>query len=100
MFFNIAFDFGISVQFLHSKSNIYITLMKMLLAYMLLKMCASLGCAKHIEFNPLRWEDVTLPSNAVFVIAHSLAEANKAATMDFNQRVAECRLACQVFNQQ
>lgn len=37
-----------------------------------------------------------LPPNAVFVIAHSLAEMNKAATGDFNCRVVECRLACQI----
>lgn len=54
------------------------------------------GCAKLIEFNPLRATDVTLPSKAVFVIAHSLAELNKAATSDFNCRVVECRLAAQV----
>ena len=37
-----------------------------------------------------------LPQNAVFVISHSLAEMNKAATGDFNCRVVECRLACQI----
>jgi hypothetical protein len=54
------------------------------------------GCAKHIQFNPLRSEDVKLPDGAVFVIAHSLAVLNKAKTSDFNCRVAECRLASQV----
>ncbi|KAJ8970738.1 hypothetical protein NQ317_004886 [Molorchus minor] len=33
---------------------------------------------------------------AVFVIAHSLTNLNKAATADFNCRVIECRLAAQV----
>lgn len=54
------------------------------------------GCAKHIQFNPLRSEDVKLPDGVVFVIAHSLAVLNKAKTSDFNCRVAECRLASQV----
>lgn len=54
------------------------------------------GTAKLIEFNPLRATDVTLPENAVFVIAHSQAFHNKASTGDFNLRVAECRLAAQV----
>lgn len=52
------------------------------------------GCAQLIEWNPLRATPVQLPANAVFVIANSLSEANKAATSDFNQRVVECRLAC------
>ncbi|XP_069686505.1 N-acetylgalactosamine kinase-like [Periplaneta americana] len=54
------------------------------------------GCAKHIQFNPLRSEDVKLPDGAVFVIAHSLAILNKAKTSDYNCRVAECRLATQL----
>jgi len=54
------------------------------------------GSAKLINFNPLRGIDVTLPENAVFVIAHSQAYHNKASTTDFNLRVAECRLAAQV----
>ncbi|XP_032688245.1 N-acetylgalactosamine kinase [Odontomachus brunneus] len=54
------------------------------------------GTAKLIEFNPLRASDVTLPKNAVFVIAHSQAFHNKASTGDFNLRVAECRLAAQM----
>ncbi|CAB3375189.1 Hypothetical predicted protein [Cloeon dipterum] len=54
------------------------------------------GCAKLIEFNPLRDTSMKLPENAVFVISHSLAEMNKAATADFNCRVVECRLACQI----
>lgn len=54
------------------------------------------GCAKLIEFSPLRSQDVLLPKGAVFVIADSLASLNKASTSDFNCRVVECRLAAQV----
>lgn len=57
---------------------------------------ATEGCAKLISFSPLTSEDVQLPEGAVFVIANSLEEMNKAATQDFNQRVIECRLVCQV----
>jgi N-acetylgalactosamine kinase len=57
---------------------------------------ATEGCAKLIEFGPLRSTDITLPGGAVFVIAHSLAKLNKAATADFNCRVVECRLAGQI----
>lgn len=49
-----------------------------------------------IEFNPLRAHDTKLPPGAVFVIAHSLAEINKAASSHFNCRVMECRLAAKV----
>lgn len=55
-----------------------------------------IGTAKLIEFNPLRAHDAKLPPGAVFVIAHCLAEANKAATSHFNCRVMECRLAAKV----
>ncbi|KZC08294.1 PREDICTED: N-acetylgalactosamine kinase [Dufourea novaeangliae] len=54
------------------------------------------GSAMLIEFNPVRGTIVTLPETAVFVIAHSQACHNKAATTDFNLRVAECRLAAQI----
>ncbi|XP_066581110.1 N-acetylgalactosamine kinase isoform X1 [Prorops nasuta] len=54
------------------------------------------GSAKLIEFNPLRGTDITLPDSTVFVIAHSLATHNKAATADYNLRVAECRLAAKM----
>ncbi|XP_018574111.1 N-acetylgalactosamine kinase [Anoplophora glabripennis] len=57
---------------------------------------ATEGCAKLIEFNPLRSTDIVLPPGAVFVIAHSLTNLNKAATADFNCRVIECRLSAQV----
>lgn len=54
---------------------------------------AKKGCAQYIEFNPVRATPIQLPEDAVFVIANSLSEANKAATSDFNQRVVECRIA-------
>nr|KAF6392051.1 galactokinase 2 [Pipistrellus kuhlii] len=55
------------------------------------------GTAKLIEFSPLRATDVKLPSGAVFVIANSCVEMNKAATSHFNIRVMECRLAAKHF---
>ncbi|XP_016783677.1 N-acetylgalactosamine kinase isoform X5 [Pan troglodytes] len=54
------------------------------------------GTAKLIEFSPLRATDVKLPSGAVFVIANSCVEMNKAATSHFNIRVMECRLAAKI----
>jgi N-acetylgalactosamine kinase len=53
------------------------------------------GVAKLIDFHPVRAEDVYLPEEAVFVIANSLAESQKAVTADkcYNLRVVECRLA-------
>ncbi|KAL0901890.1 hypothetical protein ABMA27_007043 [Loxostege sticticalis] len=52
--------------------------------------------AQYITFDPLQAQPVSLPEDAVFVVAHSLAEANKAATNDFNRRVIECRLAAKI----
>lgn len=57
---------------------------------------AKKGCAQYIEFNPVRATPIILPADAVFVIANSLTEANKAATSDFNQRVVECRIGCRL----
>ncbi|XP_056428204.1 N-acetylgalactosamine kinase isoform X3 [Hyla sarda] len=54
------------------------------------------GTAKLIEFGPLRATDVKLPQGAVFVIANSCVEMNKAATAHFNIRVVECRLATKI----
>ncbi|XP_040269954.1 N-acetylgalactosamine kinase [Bufo bufo] len=54
------------------------------------------GTAKLIEFGPLRATDVKLPHGAVFVIASSCVEMNKAATAHFNIRVVECRLATKI----
>ena len=53
--------------------------------------------AKLIEFNPVRSTDVRLPEGAVFVISNCLRELNKASTSHYNTRVAECRLATQVW---
>lgn len=55
---------------------------------------AKQGTAQYIAWNPLTATPVSLPKNAIFVIANSLSEANKAASHDFNQRVVECRLGC------
>ena len=52
--------------------------------------------AKLIEFHPTRSTDVKLPREAVFVVSNSCVEINKAATSNFNMRVAESRLAAQV----
>jgi N-acetylgalactosamine kinase len=57
---------------------------------------AKKGCAQYIEFDPVRATTIQLPADAVFVIANSLSEANKAATSDFNQRVVECRIAAKL----
>ncbi|MCL4122747.1 UNVERIFIED_CONTAM: hypothetical protein GTU68_055214 [Idotea baltica] len=54
------------------------------------------GSAQLIEFNPLRCTPVQLPEGALFVVANSLVEKNKAAGSDFNTRVVECRLACRL----
>lgn len=56
------------------------------------------GTAKHIQFDPIRACDVTLPEGIVFVIANSLVEMNKSVTAGthFNARVVECRLAAKV----
>ncbi|GER37011.1 galactokinase [Striga asiatica] len=48
-----------------------------------------------IDFNPIRATEVQLPIGGSFVIAHSLAESQKAVTAatNYNNRVVECRLA-------
>ncbi|XP_045778336.1 N-acetylgalactosamine kinase [Maniola jurtina] len=53
-------------------------------------------CAQYITWNPLKATKVVLPEDASFVVAHSLAEINKAATNDYNRRVIECRLASKI----
>lgn len=57
-----------------------------------------LGCAKKIDFNPLKTHNIQLPDKAMFIVAHSLTTKDKAASTDFNTRVIECRLATQVIN--
>ncbi|XP_042452181.1 galactokinase-like [Zingiber officinale] len=56
---------------------------------------AKTGFAELIDFNPIRATDVKLPDGGTFVIAHSLAESQKAVTAatNYNNRVVECRLA-------
>ncbi|XP_077231970.1 mevalonate/galactokinase family protein [Tasmannia lanceolata] len=56
---------------------------------------AKSGFAELIDFNPVRASDVQLPAGGTFVIAHSLAESQKAVTAatNYNNRVVECRLA-------
>ncbi|GMN55116.1 hypothetical protein TIFTF001_024232 [Ficus carica] len=56
---------------------------------------AKTGFAELIDFNPVRATDVKLPAGGTFVIAHSLAESQKAVTAatNYNNRVVECRLA-------
>ncbi|RDX87546.1 Galactokinase, partial [Mucuna pruriens] len=56
---------------------------------------AKTGCAELIDFNPIRATDVQLPTGGTFVIAHSLAESQKAVTAatNYNKRVFECHLA-------
>ncbi|KAH0993131.1 hypothetical protein GBA52_004614 [Prunus armeniaca] len=48
-----------------------------------------------IDFNHIRATDVRLPDGGTFVVAHSLAESQKAVTaaINYNNRVVECRLA-------
>lgn len=52
--------------------------------------------ATRIDFNPLKFECIKLPSNALFLVVHSGTEMNKAATSFYDQRVVECRVAAQV----
>lgn len=60
---------------------------------------AKTGFAELIDFNPIRATDVKLPDGGTFVIAHSLAESQKAVTAatNYNNRVVECRLAAVCF---
>ncbi|CAL0325433.1 unnamed protein product [Lupinus luteus] len=56
---------------------------------------AKIGFAELIDFNPIHATDVQLPAGGIFVIAHSLAESQKAVTAatNYNNRVVECCLA-------
>jgi N-acetylgalactosamine kinase len=56
------------------------------------------GHAMRLDFFPLRARPVPVPSNAAFIVAHTLDEAAKAGAARglYNQRVIECRLACAV----
>ncbi|GAA0170876.1 carbohydrate kinase [Lithospermum erythrorhizon] len=59
---------------------------------------AQSGIAKLIDFNPIRATDVQLPAGGTFVIAHSLAQSEKAVTaaVNYNNRVVECRIAASI----
>lgn len=57
---------------------------------------AKRGMASHIQFDPLRLNDVQIPAAGTFVIAQSMVTKNKAASNDFNSRVVETRLAALV----
>ncbi|MDX2167147.1 MAG: galactokinase [Deltaproteobacteria bacterium] len=59
---------------------------------------ARAGHALRIDFDPLSAHPVPVPPGAALVVCHSLVEAEKsgAARDAYNQRVAECRLACRV----
>ncbi|CAD6186288.1 unnamed protein product [Caenorhabditis auriculariae] len=54
------------------------------------------GSALKINFNPLSCERISLPESAVFVVAHSGATLNKAATSQFNERVVEGRIVAKL----
>uniref|UniRef100_A0A1I7WVP5 GHMP_kinases_N domain-containing protein n=1 Tax=Heterorhabditis bacteriophora TaxID=37862 RepID=A0A1I7WVP5_HETBA len=54
------------------------------------------GRALHINFNPLRFQTISLPQSALFVVLHCGQTINKAATSQFNQRVVEGRIAARV----
>lgn len=56
---------------------------------------AKTGFAELIDFNHIQASDVQLPPGGSFVIAHSLAESQKAVTAatNYNNRAVECRLA-------
>uniref|UniRef100_A0A915N447 Uncharacterized protein n=1 Tax=Meloidogyne javanica TaxID=6303 RepID=A0A915N447_MELJA len=64
--------------------------------FILVASLAERGSALLIDFAPLRFRPVTLPSNALFAVIHSGKECNKGADSQYNQRVVECRLAAQM----
>ena len=53
------------------------------------------GCASRVDFGPLRLTPTRVPTNWVFVVAHSLVSAHKAgaARVGYNRRTVECRRA-------
>jgi N-acetylgalactosamine kinase len=63
-----------------------------------IEVLAEAGEALRIDFNPLKWTPVALPSDALFAVLHSGAEMNKGATSYYNQRVVECRIAAQIIS--
>jgi len=60
---------------------------------------ARAGHALRIDFDPLRTQQVPVPSGCSFVVCHSLVTAEKsgAAKAAYNRRVLECGAACRAF---
>uniref|UniRef100_A0A0N5AA68 Galactokinase n=1 Tax=Syphacia muris TaxID=451379 RepID=A0A0N5AA68_9BILA len=58
-----------------------------------IEILAKANCAMRIDFNPLRFEEVSLPDSALFAVVHSGSTMNKSTTSNYNQRVIECRIA-------
>ena len=54
------------------------------------------GRAQLINFNPLKCDPVTLPQGVAFVIANTMVNKWKADNSDYNNRVADCRLAAKL----
>jgi len=54
------------------------------------------GKAQLINFNPLHCDPVTLPKGVTFVIANTMVNKWKADNSDYNNRVADCRLAAKL----
>ena len=54
------------------------------------------GKALSIQFNPLSVETVSLPKGACFVVMNTLIAKWKAASPEYNTRVAECKLAASI----
>ncbi|KAI6182016.1 hypothetical protein M3Y99_01963100 [Aphelenchoides fujianensis] len=57
------------------------------------------NAALRIDFEPLKSWAIELPKNALFAVLHSNVESNKAATAHYNERVVECRIAAQDFQE-
>ncbi|KAK4405451.1 Galactokinase [Sesamum angolense] len=53
---------------------------------------AQSGFAALIDFNPIRGTEVQLPAGGTFIIAHSLAESQKAVTAATNYNKQGCRM--------
>lgn len=62
-----------------------------------ISLMAEAGKALLVDFGPpMTTQARQLPNEVRFVVANSLVEVNKAAGNEFNQRVAECRLAAKL----
>lgn len=82
-------------EYLSSFKCVLVIVNIVLLSLQAISVMAKSGFAELIDFNPIRATDVQLPDGGTFVIAHSLAESQKAVTAatNYNNRVVECRLA-------